>query len=183
MRKMLILGVVLVLALVGVVACGGDEKEPAATSPEAEVAQPAVVQPTDVPKATDVPPPTEKPSSYAIGDVIDVGDGMTMMVESATKTGADELVAVIVMDNTAGTKDQSVSSMLSFEVKDDAGNKGQQTILFDNPTGTGGLDGSVIKGDKLRGYIAWQSGLGTGLKLYYAPSIMSSDRIVVDLGQ
>lgn len=162
---------------VALTACGGSD-EPAGT-----LAQPtavAVVEDAAAPAATDVPPTVAAPSTFKVGDVVNIGDsGTTITLESIARIGED-IAAVFVYDNTAGKEEQTVSSMLGFDLKDGNGNKAGSTMMFEGAPAPSGLDGTVAVGDKLRGYVAWSSeGLSGPLKLHYAPSLFDAGNAIV----
>ncbi len=113
-----------------------------------------------------------RPETFAVGDTVALSDHQ-ITLESASRNG-DKLLAVFVVENT-GSKDISISSLMSFEAKDQDGNKGQSDIFVE--TDTGGLDGTVLPGDKLRGHVAW-SGLGDGVRIHYTPGLLDDRRVI-----
>lgn len=152
--------------------CGGSD----APDPGTVVATAVPAADTaEAPAATDAPPARPK-----IGDVVDIGDGATLTVEETHEDADGNLIVVATIDNTAGTGELAISSLISFEVRDDAGNKGQVALPLGESTS--GLDGKVLPGDKLRGHVAYQPGLGAGLTLRFTASLLG-DPIVIDLGQ
>lgn len=157
-------------------ACGSDE--PAGTLAEPTAA--AVADEPAAPAATDAPPTVAAPTTFKVGDVVNIGDtGATITLESIGRVGED-IAAVFVYDNTAGKEEQTVSSMLGFDIKDGNGNKAAATMLFEGAPAPSGLDGTVAVGDKLRGYVAWSGqGLSGPLKLYYAPSLFDAGNAIV----
>jgi hypothetical protein len=138
------------------------------------VATSAPGQPTTAPAAA---------AAHKAGDTVTIGNGATMTIESVNRTGEGDVVAVVVVDNGAGTEALSLSSMLSFEARDEAGNKGTYALQMTPPEGANTpIDGEVAPGDKLRGYVAF-GGLGPGVKLTYATSIIGGEKVAWDLGQ
>ncbi len=114
---------------------------------------------------------------YKAGDIIKVDD-YTITLET-TEIQGSKLIANFVVDNSAGTKEITISSLMSFEAKDSEGNK-LSTAFCDGS----GLDGSVLVGDKLRGSICWDGVLeGATLKIYYEPSLFGSGAIVWEVGK
>ena len=99
---------------------------------------------TKVGEATSPAPAPAKVETYGVGEVIEVSDH-TIVLNSVEFSG-NVLKANFTVEN-KGTKDLPVSSMLSFEVKDDTGTKLEQNIFDCGPA----LDGTVLPGDKARG--------------------------------
>ena len=115
--------------------------------------------------------------TYKAGDIIKTGN-YNITLNSAEIQGS-KLIANFTVDNTAGTKEVSVSSLLSFSAKDTEGNK-LSTSFCDG----GSLDGSVLVGDKLKGNICWDGVLsGAKLKIYFEPALFSSGAIVWEVGK
>lgn len=160
---------------------GGDTPAPATTADKPAADSPAADVATEAPAAEE---PTDEPPTVAalpkVGDVIDIGDGATLTVESAAPNADGELVVVILVDNSAGAEKLTVSSIASFDAKDADGNKGQMAMLLGADTAQ--IDGEVLPGDKLRGHVAYK-GLGAGAKLYYKTSMFGGETFVIDLGQ
>ena len=138
--------------------------------------QTAAAQPTKEPAATPASAPNGQGQRYKIGDVVKVEDH-TIVLNSAKVQGST-LVANFTIDN-QGSKEVAVSSMLSFEAKDSEGTKLEQDIV-DCPSG--GLDGKVLAGDKLKGNICWKAPAGaTGIRVYYTASLLGSGAVVWEL--
>jgi hypothetical protein len=134
--------------------------------------QPAAAQPTSQPAAAPAP---AKPQgqSYNAGDVVKIDDH-TIVLNSA-KIDAGTLVANFTVNN-QGSKDVTVSSMMSFEAKDSEGSKLDQAIV-DCPSGH--LDGTVLPGDKLKGNICWAVPAGAkGIRIYYTANLFGSGAVV-----
>lgn len=173
--------VLALLAAIALAACGGSS----ATAPDASAPATAVVA---APADTEAPAATEAPTAdpnaaHAIGEVVDIGKGATMTVESAAKNADGDLVVILAVDNSAGSESLAMSSMIGFEAKDADGNKGAYSLQLTPPEGANTpLDGTVAPGDKLRGYLAFK-GLGAGAKLVYLANLFGSDRVTWDLGQ
>lgn len=106
-----------------------------------------------------------KKDVFSVGETAEV-DGVKITVNSAETTdNADDLfntaaqlkegkkyeVIDITIENTSN-EEINVSSMISFEVKDSEGRKGD----YQMPTGDGQLDGTVDPGDKLSGQQIYQ---------------------------
>lgn len=120
------------------------------------------------PAATSAPVTVQ---TYKVGDVVKVED-YTLTLNTADVTGS-KLVANFTFDNTGGSKEQIVSSIISFSAKDLDGTK----LEFSFCDGSG-LDGKVLAGDKLRGDLCWDGVKpDLGLKIYY--EVMLSSGAVV----
>ena len=159
-KNMIVLSTVILVLFAAVLACGSEN-----TGEKIENSRPV---------DTIAPPKTE---NYRIGEVIQT-EGHTIVLDNAGFQG-NTLKADFTVANT-GASDITVSSMLSFEAKDDSGLKLEQEI-FD--CGTSGLDGSILPGDKLRGSICW-SGASTNLvKIYYRPNVFGSGAIVWEISR
>jgi hypothetical protein len=119
--------------------------------------------------------PTTAPAKVEVfkaGDTIKVED-YTITMDSAQVQGS-KLLANFTIDNTSGTKEQAISSMMSFSAKDTDGNK----LDFSFCDGSQ-LDGTVLVGDKLKGNVCWD-GVRTDsiVKIYYVASFLGSGAIV-----
>ncbi len=154
-------------------ACGesGAVDAPHKVEPGAEAVAAATVEDEAQPTAAEA-------ERFQVGDAVALADHQ-ITLESVTRDGENNLVAIFVVENTGG-KNLTVSSLMSFEAKDDAGNKGKTALLFDSDTG--GLDGTVLAGDKLRGHVAW-SGLGSGVRIHYTPKLLGDTRVTWEAGQ
>jgi len=147
---------VMVLALAAL-ACGGSN-----TGEKVDEQEPA-------------PTATVGVETYAVGDVVKVQDHTIVLNEASIQNNM--LQANFTVENT-GTDELAVSSLMSFEAKLDDGTKLEQEI-FDCPSS--GLDGSVLSGDKLKGWICWSGATSTPVKIYYRPSMLGSGAIVWEI--
>jgi len=119
----------------------------------------------------------QKVETYKAGDIIKVGD-YTISLDSAEVQGS-KLIAKFTVDNSNGTKEISISSLLSFSAKDTEGNKLSASICDGS-----GLDGSVLVGDKLKGSICWDGVVeGATIKIYFEPNLFGSGAIVWEVGK
>ena len=107
-----------------------------------------------------------------IGDVIQVGT-QYVTLNSAKITG-DNLQANFTIEN-KGADSLAISSLISFEAKGSDGTKLQIDIM-DCPSG--GLDGTVLAGDKLKGDICWSGVTTDSAKIYYTPNLLGGTVIV-----
>jgi len=163
--------VALVMLILSALACGSPDVTPSviSTSP---VTAPAIVISSFTPEP--LPTDTAKPSTYIIGDVIQLSDRTVVLNSAAIENNV--LKANFTIENT-GSEPISVSSIASFSVKDADGVKMEQEFFN---CGTS-FDGNVIAGDKLKGDICWSLAQAKALpiKIYYQPQMFSADIIVV----
>jgi len=122
-------------------------------------------------KGTSVTSTPVKLEVFKVGDLIEVGEH-TIVLNSATFKGG-VLQANFTIEN-KGSKDLNVSSLLSFEAKDNEGTKLEQGI-FDCGAG---LDGKVLPGDKLKGNICWKGATTDIIKIYYEAELFSAGAVV-----
>jgi hypothetical protein len=117
---------------------------------------------------------TNQPSykTYNIGDIIQLADH-TIVLNSAN-IASNILKANFTLDNT-GNADLAISSLLSFDAKDNEGQKLEQNI-FD--CGNTSFGGKVLPGDKLKGDICWTVTGNKPYKIYYSANLFSSGAIV-----
>ena len=116
------------LLLLGVLACGSSNTGVAIPTAEGS-------------SATSAPPQQQ---TFAVGDLVQVQDH-TIMLNSATIDSTSLMKASFSLEN-KGTETLTVSSLLSFEVKDNEGSKLEQDYMS---CGRSSFDGSVLPGDKL----------------------------------
>jgi hypothetical protein len=109
-------------------------------------AQPIVVSyPTTTPSA-----PIHIKSKYQNPqEPIDIQD-YTVMLNEASIVGKSKLMVNFTVDNSSGSKERIISSMLNFSAKDGDGTKLDYAICDSHQ-----LDGKVQAGDKLKGYVCW----------------------------
>ena len=137
---------------------------------------------TTPPPATTTPPPssppstasptTSPPASYQLGQMVDIGNGAYIKVESLQKQQGIACITVLI-DNSGGSEDIAVSSLLSFGLKDSSGNQAEIDIFADcqhYPP-----DGTVLVGDKLRGSLGYDILSLTGsIALYYKYDLLEN---------
>lgn len=121
------------------------------------------------------PPP--KVETYKAGDVIKVKEHTIVLNEATISAGI--LKANFTVEN-KGSEDLNVSSLLSFNAKDDEGSKLEQEI-FDCDTSS--LDGTVLPGDKLKGSICYKGATATPIKIYYEASLLGSGAVVWEVSE
>ncbi len=114
-----------------------------------------------------VPPP--EPRLPGVGEMVDIGKGAFITVESFEKRGSLGYITVLV-DNSRGSEDIRVDFQMSFLVEDKEGNTA--VINMDAERDYPVPQGAVPAGDKLRGTLVYQlAPLGEGLTLYYSHDI------------
>lgn len=89
------------------------------------------------------------------------------------------LVIDLTIENT-GDDELAVSSMMSFELKDENGEKGGYTFMLDAVSSQ--LDGSVMPGDLLKGQIAFDVKDSNTYNFYYLDSLLD-DKIKFVINQ
>jgi len=133
--------------------------------------------PTPTPAPEPTPPP--EPSLPEVGEMVDIGNGASITVESFERQGDLGYINVLI-DNSEGSEDIRVDFQMSFLVEDKEGSTAQIDISADGdyplPNGT------VPAGDQLRGTLVYQlAPLGKGLTLYYTHDI-SQGYVKIALG-
>jgi len=124
--------------------------------------------PTPVPAPT--PTPTPEPSLPGVGEMVDIGKGAFIMVESFEKREGLGFITVLI-DNSGGSADIKVDFLMSFVVEDKEGNMAEIDIYADRDHPA--PDGTVLAGDKLRGTLVYKlAPLGEGLTLYFAHDLL-----------
>jgi hypothetical protein len=131
---------------------------------------------------------TKPAQHFKVGDTVKVGDTWQVVVNSVKtddggqysglKSGDTYLVVDISLTNLS-SKEQTVSSALSFTLQDSTGQKYNESI--DGNAGAT-LDGKVSAGSPLRGIIAYE--VPSSVKsfvLNFAPDIVSSGQTTWDL--
>lgn len=130
---------------------------------------------TSVPSAASAVP--VQAQVYHMGEVVQINQ-QTIVLNSAQISG-NELQANFTIEN-KGTEDLNVSSMLSFEAKGNDGTKLEQDIF--NCT-SGGLDGKILPGDKLKGNICWKGVATDTVKIYYTADVFGSGATVWEVSK
>lgn len=125
------------------------------------------------PGATSEPARVE---TFKVGDIVEVRDHRITL--TGVEFRGNLLVANFLVENTS-TSDVSMSSLLSFEARDESGTK-LDTEIFDCGSS---IDGKVLPGDRLRGNVCW-SGLTTETaKIYYQASLLGSGAVVWEVSK
>ncbi len=119
--------------------------------------------PAPTPEPEPMPPP--EPSLSGVGEMVDIGKGAFITVESFEKRDGLGFITVLI-DNSAGSGDIRISFLTSFVVEDKEGSMAGVDTSADRDYPT--PDGAVLAGDKLRGTLVYRlAPLGEGLTLYY----------------
>ena len=130
--------------------------------------------PQKVGDSTTVAPTTQANQVYSVGEVIQVGTS-TVVLNSATIDASNVLHANFTIEN-QGSEGLNVSSMLLFEAKGSDGTKLEQELI---DCESGGLDGTVLPADKLKGNICWHGVTTDSVKIYYQANLFSSSQSTV----
>jgi hypothetical protein len=99
--------------------------------------------------------------------------------EFETPQNGQYLVAYVTLENKT-SKSITVSSVISFELRDDTGQSYNETILSAAPKPP---DGEIAPGDKLAGGLSYDVPKGKDFKLYFKNDVFASGQVIVDLGQ
>jgi D-alanyl-D-alanine carboxypeptidase len=170
-RSYLLLATPFLIVFVVACVCSGSGTTPTIVSTAApDQPTTAADQPTAAVEPTSAP---AQATTYNVGDVVQVKDQTIVMNSAEISNGI--LKANFTVENTGATN-LTVSSVLSFTVKDNDGTKLEQDI-FD--CGGSGLDGDVLVGDKLRGDICWKVTTASPFKIYYQAELFDSASTVV----
>ena len=124
--------------------------------------------PTPTPAPEPSPPP--EPSLPEVGEMVDIGNGASIMVESFERQGDLGYINVLI-DNSEGSEDIRVDFLMSFLVEDKEGNTAQIDISAEGDYPL--PDGTVLASDQLRGTLVYQlAHLGEGLTLYFSHNVL-----------
>lgn len=155
---------------------------------EAESSEPS--ETASVPP-TDEPAPVPTPSSFAIGDVIEMGD-LTMVVLGWSVPPGDDFnqpdpgnrfVVVDLLFVNTGDRADSLSSMLQTQLKDSTSQVYNIDLMASVAAGASSPDGELAPGERLRGSVGFQTPAeATGLQFVFDASLFGSGRVFVDLG-
>jgi len=125
--------------------------------------------PTPAPEPSPLPEPLPELSLSEVGEMVDIGNGAAIMVESFERQGNLGYINVLI-DNSEGSEDIRVDFQMSFSVEDNEGNIAQLNISTEGDYPL--PQGNVPAGDQLRGTLVYQMAhLGEGLSLYYSHDI------------
>ena len=162
-----------------------------------EATEPAEAESSETESSEAAEPPTDEPaavptpSSFAVGDVIEMGD-LTMVVLgwnsppgddfTQPETGNQFVAVELLFVNTGSTAD-SISSLLQMELKD-ADNRSYDIDMFaPSAAGTGSPEGEIAPGERIRGSVGFQTPVDApGLQFVFDASVFGGGRIFIDLG-
>ena len=92
--------------------------------------------------------------------------------ESYTEPENDYFLLVDLTVENIGSETLSISSLMSFDLKDNNGEKGSLSFMLDAVKSS--LDGDVMAGDKLKGQIAFDVKDSDVYYFYYSDSLVDS---------
>lgn len=152
--------IALMCLILAILACNGEETSGKKVGEDAGTSEEAA------PSAT-------KPAQeiFVVGDVIAVQDHSITLNSAKIKGGV--LTAIFTVEN-QGDEEIVVSSLLSFNARNDDGTQ-LDTSIFDCEGG--GLDGTVLAGDKLKGSICWKDA-DPPCRIYYEASLFGKGAVV-----
>ena len=171
MLKTQTIGILLVTIMLALGAC----------APTPTLAPTPAPEPTPAPTPTPAPEPSPppEPSLPEVGEMVDIGNGAFIIVESFERQGDLGYINVLI-DNSEGSEDIRVDFQASFLLEDKEGNTAP--IDIDAERDHPAPQGLVPAGDKLRGTLVYQlAPLGKGLTLYYTHDI-SQGYVKIALG-
>ncbi len=162
-RTLIILGTLLVATLLVLGACT-PAPAPAPTPVPAPPPEPA---PT--PEPVPAPKPTPEPSLPGVGEIVNIGKGAFITVESFEKREGLGYITLL-LDNSKGSEDIKVDFVLSFAVEDEKGKMAQIDIHAEGDYPL--PDETVPAGDKLRGTLVYNlAPMGEGLTLFFTSDL------------
>ena len=106
-----------------------------------------------------------------VGDVITLKDRIITM-NSATIAG-DVLEVNLTIENTS-SENMVPSSIFDFRAKNKEGEKLSENIFDCGPS----IGGTLISGDKVKGSICYKISGSSPFRIYYSPSLLSSDTYI-----
>jgi hypothetical protein len=94
-------------------------------------------------------------------------------------TNGQFMVVQVLLENKT-SKSITVSSFISWSLRDDGGQSYSETIISSAPKPP---DGEIAPGDKLAGGLSYDVPKGKDFKLYFKNDIFTNGQVIVDLGQ
>lgn len=164
------------------------KEEPKEEVPEQEEAE---EEPAPEPTSTPEPEPTPEPqTNFQVGDIVSIGDSVLTVLgweniepndfikpESGNKFIAVELLIVNQDDSPA-----SISSMLQTELKDADARRYQVDLMAAGVTDSGGIDGELAPGERIRGKVPFQVPEGAkSLQFGFDANIFGAQKITINL--
>jgi hypothetical protein len=187
------------LLLAATVACGGEssvEKVGQVEAQEETTSQTDENENNDteeisVEEETDDIEPTTGPEKYAVGDLIQAGDMMISALGWEIVDGDDfsqpeegnMFIAVELIFVNGSDEAETLSSMLQMSLRDETGQKYDESFTAAMALDETGLDGEISPGEKLRGKVAFEVPQDfEELVFVYDIGVFSSGKAFVDLG-
>jgi hypothetical protein len=198
-KKQVWLLVLVVFTLVlATLACGEDETPTKVGELPTEAPTEEVSTETRESAATEAPieAPTEEPTAagpttYLVGDIINIGDIVMVVLGWDMPPGDDfakpdegkVFVAVEVILVNQGDSSDSVSSMLQMGLKDDTGQQYDADFTASMAIDESSPDGEISPGERIRGKIGFQVPEdATGLVFVFDADVWGTGKVFVELG-
>jgi len=160
-RTLIILGTLLVATLLVLGAC-------TPTPAPAPIPAPAPA-PAPPPEPVPTPEPAPEPSLPGVGEMVDIGKGTFITVESFEKREGLGYITILI-DNSKGSEDIKVDFLMSFAVEDEKGKIAQINIHADRDYPA--PDETVPAGNKLKGTLVYNlTPMGEGLTLFFTSDL------------
>jgi len=139
---------------------------PAPTPAPAPAPAPA---PEPTPEPVPTPKPAPEPSLPGVGEMVDIGKGAFITVESFEKREGSGYITLLI-DNSKGSEDIKVDFLMSFAVEDEKGKMAQIDIHADRNYPV--PDETVPAGNKLKGTLVYNlTPMGEGLTLLFTSDL------------
>ena len=166
-------------------------------APEAttEATEPATEAPTAAPaqtkQATEVPTAASRTESYSVGDVIDIGDFVLVVLGWETPTddifkpdAGNVYLAVELLFVNQSDSPATVSTLLQMALKDSTDRQFTLDLGAQTASKSGALDGELAAGERIRGKIGFQvPEEAAGLVFVFDPSLFGSGKVFIELGE
>lgn len=161
-----------------------------------EVSEADRVSPTELPAeptATAEPEPTKAQvqTNFAVGDIIDFGDLVMIVLGWSSPPGDDftqpedgnKFVAVDLVFVNTGSSPDSVSSMLQMQLKDSTNQVYNIDFEASMAVDASSPEGEISPGERIRGSVGFQTPSDvTGLQFVFDATFLGGDRVFVELG-
>lgn len=144
-----------------------------------------------VTEPTDEPAPAPTPSSFAVGDIVEMGDLTMVVLGWSTPPGDDftqpdpgnKFVIVDLLFVNTGSEADSLSSFLQMELKDSTSQVYDIDLMAAVAAGANSPEGEIAPGERIRGSVGFQTPADAGgLQFVFDASVFGSGRLFVDLG-
>lgn len=163
-------------------------KEEAPTKEEPAQEEPTAT-PEPEPTATPEPAPTQQ-TVFNAGDIVSIGDSVLVVLgwenieenDFSKPDAGNKFIAVEIVIVNQGDSSASISSGLQTELKDAESRRYQPDFMADTVTGSGGINGELAPGERVRGKVGFQIPEGAqGLQLGFDAEIFGTGKVVVNL--